>query len=171
MSLLDIRIVPDPVLRELCAPVKLIDAGVKRRAEDMLETMYHAPGIGLAAPQVGILERMLVVDVAGEGETKKPYCLINPEIIWKSEQLSVYKEGCLSIPDQYAEVTRPAEVKVRFENPAGKTEEMHASGLLATCIQHEMDHLNGVLFIDYLSRVKRDMILRKVQKLVRAQEG
>ncbi len=171
MSLLDIRIVPDPVLREICAPVTLIDAAVKRRAEDMLETMYDAPGIGLAAPQVGITERMLVVDVAGEGEKKKPYCLINPEIIWKSDTLSVYKEGCLSIPEQYAEVTRPAEIKVRFETPVGTTEELHATGLLSTCIQHEMDHLNGVLFIDYLSRVKRDMILRKLARLVREHEG
>jgi peptide deformylase len=171
MSLLNIRIVPDPVLREICAPVKLIDAATKRRAEDMLETMYHAPGIGLAAPQVGILERMLVVDIASEDEEKKPFCLINPEIIWKSDALSVYKEGCLSIPDQYADVTRPAEIKVRFETPNGTTDELHATGLLSTCIQHEMDHLNGVLFIDYLSRMKRDMILRKVQKLVRAQEG
>ena len=169
MSLLDIRIVPDPVLREICAPVSLIDARVKKQAEDMLETMYDAPGIGLAAPQVGLLERMLVVDVANpdEGEDKKPYCLINPEIIWKSEQTSVYKEGCLSIPDQYADVTRPAEVRVRFQNPTGSTEELHATGLLSTCIQHEIDHLNGVLFIDYLSRLKRDMILRKLAKFQR----
>jgi len=167
MALLDIRIVPDPVLREICAPVKLIDADIKRQAEDMLETMYHAPGIGLAAPQVGMLARMLVMDVAEEGAPKKPHCLINPEIIWKSEQTSVYKEGCLSIPDQYAEVTRPAEVRVRYETPVGTTEEMHATGLLATCVQHEMDHLNGVLFIDYLSRLKRDMILRKLQKIQR----
>lgn len=166
MALLDIRIVPDPVLREICAPVTTLDAAVKKRAEDMLETMYHAPGIGLAAPQVGLLERMLVVDVSNpdEGEGKKPYCLINPEIIWKSEATSVYREGCLSIPDQYAEVTRPAEVRVKFQNPTGSFEEMHATGLLATCVQHEIDHLNGVLFIDYLSRLKRDMILKKLHK-------
>lgn len=169
MSLLDIRIVPDPVLREICSPVTLVDAAIKKRAEDMLETMYHAPGIGLAAPQVGILDRMLVVDVSDpeSGEGKKPYCLINPEIIWKSEETSVYREGCLSIPDQYAEVRRPAEVRVKFQNPTGSYEELHAKGLLATCVQHEMDHLNGVLFIDYLSRLKRDMILKKLQKLQR----
>lgn len=166
MSLLDIRTVPDPVLREMCSPVAMIDARVKKMAEDMLETMYKAPGIGLAAPQVGILERMLVVDVSSpeDGEEKKPYCLINPEVIWKSEATSVYREGCLSIPDQYAEVTRPAEVRVKFQNPTGAQEEMHATGLLATCVQHEIDHLNGVLFIDYLSRLKRDMILKKLQK-------
>ena len=169
MSLLDIRTIPDPVLREICAPITLVDAEAKRIAEDMLETMYHAPGIGLAAPQVGITKRMLVMDVSNpdEGEGKKPYCLINPEIVWKSETTSVYKEGCLSIPDQYADVTRPAEVRIKFQNPTGSTEEMHATGLLATCVQHEIDHLNGVLFIDYLSRLKRDMILKKLQKLQR----
>lgn len=167
MSKLAIRIVPDPILRETCAPVKLIDANIKKLAEDMLETMYEAPGIGLAAPQVGITNRMLVMDIADEDEPRHPYCLINPEIIWKSEATSVYKEGCLSIPEQYAEVTRPAEVKVRFETPVGTTEELHATGLLSTCVQHEIDHLNGVLFIDYISRLKRDMILRKLQKLVR----
>lgn len=172
MSLLDIRIVPDPVLRELCDPVTLVDARVKKLAEDMLETMYEAPGIGLAAPQIGVTERMLVVDVSNgeEGEAKKPYCLINPEIIWKSEETSVYREGCLSIPDHYAEVRRPAEVRVKFQNPTGSFEEMHAQGLLATCVQHEIDHLNGVLFIDHLSRLKRDMILRKLAKQQRGEE-
>ena len=169
MSLLDILIVPHPRLREKCAPVSLFDAEVKRRAEDMLETMYDAPGVGLAAPQVGILQRMLVVDVAEEGAARQPHCLINPEIIWSSEETSVYNEGCLSLPDQFAEVRRPAEVRVRYQTPSGKDEEMHATGLLSTCVQHEMDHLNGVLFIDYLSRMKRDMILRKLQKLMRAQ--
>jgi peptide deformylase len=171
MSLLNIRIVPDPVLRETCARVGLIDARIKKLAEDMLETMYHAPGIGLAAPQIGLTERMLVMDVAGEDEPRKPYCLINPEIIWSSKETSVYKEGCLSIPEQYAEVTRPAEVRVRYETPVGTTEELQATGLLATCVQHEIDHLNGVLFIDYLSRLKRDMILRKLAKLTRSDEG
>jgi peptide deformylase len=170
MSLLDIRIVPDLVLRETCTRIGLIDARIKKLADDMLETMYHAPGIGLAAPQIGVTERMLVMDVADEGAPRKPYCLINPEIIWSSQETSVYKEGCLSIPEQYAEVTRPAEVRVRYETPAGTSEEMQASGLLATCVQHEIDHLNGVLFIDYLSRLKRDMILRKLAKLQRADE-
>lgn len=167
MSKLAIRIVPDPVLRQVAQPLTLVDARVKQLAEDMMETMYEAEGIGLAAPQVGLLDRMLVMDIAAgdEGAAKKPYCLINPEITWKSEATSVYREGCLSIPEQYAEVTRPAEVRVKYLNPLGKEEEMHATGLLATCVQHEIDHLNGVLFIDYLSKLKRDMILRKLKKI------
>ena len=167
MSKLDIKIVPDQVLRVMCSPVGLIDARIKKLADDMLETMYDAPGIGLAAPQIGVTERILVMDVAGEDEQRTPHCLINPEIVWKSEELGVYQEGCLSIPDQYAEVTRPKEVRVRYQTTSGKEEEMHATGLLATCVQHEIDHLNGVLFIDYLSKMKRDIILRKVAKIQR----
>lgn len=169
MSLLDILICPDPRLREKSLPVTVFDAAIKRRAEDMLETMYNAPGVGLAAPQVGILERMLVVDVADEGEARKPFCLINPEIIWASDVTSVYNEGCLSVPEQFAEVRRPSEVKVRYQTPSGQEEELHATGLLSTCVQHEIDHLNGILFVDYLSRLKRDMVLRKLQKLRRAE--
>lgn len=169
MSHLDILIVPDSRLRETCAPVTLFDAALKQRAENMLETMYEAPGIGLAAPQVGILDRMLVVDVAEEGQPRQPHCLINPEIIWAAEETSVYNEGCLSLPEQFAEVRRPAAVRVRYQSPTGQDAELHATGLLATCVQHEMDHLNGVLFIDHVSRMKRDMILRKLQKLRRLQ--
>ena len=166
MSKLPILLVPDNRLRQICRPVDSADAGVGRLVEDMLETMYAAPGIGLAAPQVGVLQRVLVIDVADreKGEGAAPLAMINPEILRASEETSVCREGCLSIPEQYAEVTRPAEVRVRFRTPAGKTEELDAAGLLSTCIQHEIDHLNGVLFIDYLSPLKRNMLLKKLQR-------
>ena len=168
MSKLNILIVPDPLLRQTCAPVGLHDARLKKLADDMLETMYDAPGIGLAAPQIGVLERLLGMDVGErEDNTQNPLQLVNPEIIWRSEDLSTYREGCLSIPDQYADVERPAEVRVKYQTPGGEARELHATGLLATCVQHEIDHLNGVLFIDYLSKLKRDMILKRLRKAQR----
>ncbi len=167
MALRDILIHPDPRLKTVADPV--IDPGeVQRLAEDMLETMYHAPGIGLAAPQVGVLQRLLVMDcVKEEGAAPKPMVLINPQVVWSSEETSVYEEGCLSIPEQYADVTRPAEVEVTWTALDGRDQSAKFDGLWATCVQHEIDHLDGKLFIDYLKPLKRQMITRKMQKLKR----
>jgi peptide deformylase len=163
-----ILIHPDPRLKKLCEPVAEITADMGKLAEDMLETMYAAPGIGLAAPQIGVLRRVIVMDcVKNESEAPRPMVLFNPEISWASEELSIYDEGCLSIPDQYAEVQRPAEVRVRWTGLDGKPQEEQFSGLWATCVQHEIDHLNGKLFIDYLGLMKRQMITRKMEKLKR----
>ena len=168
MTLRPIITLPDEkTLREVSKPVAAVDADVKKLWDDMLETMYEAPGIGLAAIQIGVPRRLLVVDLAKEGEEKKPLFVANPEVVWESEQASDYEEGCLSIPDYYEMVTRPAEVKVRYLDREGQARELHASGLLATCLQHEIDHLNGVLFIDHISRLKRDRVLKKFQKAQR----
>lgn len=163
-----ILIHPDPRLKKLCEPVAEVTADLGKLAEDMLETMYAAPGIGLAAPQIGVLRRIVVMDcVKAEDEPPRPMVLFNPEITWSSEELSTYEEGCLSIPDQYAEVQRPAEVRVRWMGLDGKSQEEQFAGLWATCVQHEIDHLNGKLFIDYLGLMKRQMITRKMEKLKR----
>ena len=168
MTTRPILIHPDPRLKTVADPVAAVDDDVRRLADDMLQTMYEAPGIGLAAPQVGVLTRMLVMDcVKEEDAPPRPMVLINPEVTWSSEAKNVYEEGCLSIPDQYAEVERPAEVKVRWMTLDGKEEEEQFDGLWATCVQHEIDHLNGKLFIDYLKPLKRQMITRKMQKLKR----
>jgi peptide deformylase len=135
--------------------------------DDMLETMYEAPGIGLAAIQIGIPRRLLVIDLAKEGETPNPLFVANPEIVWRSETLSDYEEGCLSIPDFYEMVSRPSEIKVRFLDRQGDAVELHATGLLATCLQHEIDHLNGILFVDHISRLKRDRVIKKFAKAQR----
>lgn len=164
MSLRDIVILPDPVLRKVSAPVARVDADSRKLWDDMLETMYKAPGIGLAAIQIGVPRRLLVVDLSKEGEEKKPLFVANPEIVWTSEQQSDYEEGCLSIPDFYEMVTRPAEIKVRFLDRQGEPQELHAKGLLSTCLQHEIDHLNGVLFIDHISKLKRDRVVKKFSK-------
>ena len=161
-----ILIHPDPRLKKPCDPVTEITAEVKQLAEDMLETMYDAPGIGLAAPQVGVTKRLLVMDCIKEGPPE-PMVLINPVLLWSSEDLSTYDEGCLSIPDQYAEVKRPASVTVRWTGLDGAEDERTFDGLWATCVQHEMDHLEGKLFIDYLGPLKRQMITRKMEKLKR----
>ncbi|SRR5690606_10739214 len=168
MAILPIITAPDPRLKLKSKPVAAVTDDTRKFMDDMLETMYAAPGIGLAAIQVGVPERILVIDIAGEGEPRNPQYFVNPEIVWASEELAVYNEGCLSVPEQYADVARPAEVKVRYLDYDGAEQEIHATGLLATCLQHEMDHLEGVLFIDHLSRLKRDMILRKVKRLERA---
>jgi len=161
-------ILPDPLLRQASKPVEQIDTEIQRLADDMLETMYDAPGIGLAAIQIGVPRRMLVIDVAREGEEKKPLVFINPEIVASSDERSVYEEGCLSIPDYYAEVERPARVTVKHLDRDGKEQLTEADGLLATCVQHEIDHLNGVLFIDYISRLKRDMVIKKFTKAAKS---
>lgn len=163
-----ILIHPDPRLKKLCEPVAEVTSDMGKLAEDMLQTMYDAPGIGLAAPQIGVTKRLIVMDcVKGEGEAPRPLVLFNPEITWASEELSTYEEGCLSIPDQYAEVQRPAEVRVRWMGLDGKPQEEQFAGLWATCVQHEIDHLNGKLFIDYLGPLKRQLITRKMEKLKR----
>lgn len=167
MTIKPLIILPDPVLREVSKPIETIDASVRRLANDMLETMYDAPGIGLAAIQIGLPLRMLVIDLAKEDQPKEPQVFINPEILSHSNERSTYEEGCLSIPEYYAEVERPAAVNVGYVDEHGKKREVEAEGLLATCLQHEIDHLNGVLFIDYLSKLKRDMVVRKFRKLAK----
>ena len=163
-----ILIHPDPRLKKLCDPVTAISPELGKLAEEMLETMYDAPGIGLAAPQIGITKRLIVLDcVKAVDEAPRPIAMFNPVITWSSEELSTYEEGCLSIPDQYADVQRPAEVRVSWLGLDGKTQEDQFSGLWATCVQHEIDHLNGKLFIDYLGPLKRQMITRRMEKLKR----
>jgi peptide deformylase len=167
MDLYDIITVPDPVLKTKSPLVDKVDDYIQSQMDKMLETMYEAPGIGLAANQVGILNRVLVMDVTRrtEQDEKSPVFMVNPEIVWRSEELSVMEEGCLSIPQQYAEVERPATVRVKYLDYYGKEQEGEFDELSSHCVQHEIDHLDGVLFIDYLSRVKRDMMVRRVQKL------
>jgi peptide deformylase len=164
MSIRPILILPEPKLRAISKPVAKIDGEVRKLVEDMFETMYDAPGIGLAAIQVGVERRIVTIDTARDGEGKNPLALINPEIIAASDELSVYSEGCLSIPEYYEEVERPARVAIRFMDLEGKLHEMEADGLFATCVQHEIDHLNGVLFIDHLSKLKRDRVIKKFAK-------
>lgn len=167
MAMLPIITAPDPRLKAVSAPVERVDDALRQLMDDMLETMYAAPGIGLAAIQVGVAKRVLVIDIEGDAENPRPHYFVNPEIIWESEELATYNEGCLSVPEQYAEVDRPAEVKVRYLDYHGQPQEQHFTGLMATCLQHEMDHLEGVLFIDHLSNLKRNMILRKLKKAQR----
>jgi peptide deformylase len=165
MPLLPIVTLPDEkTLREVSKPVAVVDSNVRKLWDDMLETMYRAPGIGLAAIQVGVPQRLLVIDLSKDGEEKTPLFVANPEIVWQSEAQSDYEEGCLSIPEYYEMVTRPAEIKVRYLDRQGEPMELHATGLMATCLQHEIDHLNGVLFIDHISRLKRERVLKKFQK-------
>jgi peptide deformylase len=159
-----ILLLPDTRLRAIAEPIDAIDDSIKQLAQDMLETMYAAPGIGLAAPQVGELRRIVVMDLAKEEEPADPIVMINPEILSFSEETVVTEEGCLSIPELYYEVERPAEITVRYTDLEGKTIERAAGERLAICIQHELDHLDGVLYIDYLSRLKRDRVLKKFQK-------
>ncbi|KGL01920.1 peptide deformylase [Thalassobacter stenotrophicus] len=163
-----ILIHPDPRLKAIAAAVEDSGDDLRALAEDMLETMYHAPGIGLAAPQIGIGQRLIVMDcVKEEGEAPRPLAMLNPRVIAASDETSVYEEGCLSIPDQYADVTRPAEVEVAWMDVDGSAKSEVFTGLWATCVQHEIDHLDGKLFIDYLKPLKRQMITRKMQKLKR----
>ena len=164
MTIKPLIILPDPVLRLASKPVEKVDSAIKRLADDMLETMYDAPGIGLAAIQVGEPVRMLVIDVAKEEDGKQPQVFINPEVLTYSDEFSVYEEGCLSIPGYYAEVERPAEIKVQYVDRDGKQQIIDAEGILATCLQHEIDHLDGILFIDHISRLKREMVVKKFTK-------
>ena len=167
MAILDIITLPDPRLKLVSEPVTEVNDEIRRLLDDMLETMYDAPGIGLAAIQVGVPKRIVTIDLSREGEEKAPMCLVNPEIVWTSEELSTYQEGCLSVPEQYDDVERPAKVKVKYLDRDGKAQEVEADGLLATCLQHEIDHLNGVVFVDHLSRLKRERIAKKFVKQAR----
>ena len=162
----DILIHPDPRLKKPCEPIAAVTAEISALAADMLETMYDAPGIGLAAPQIGVMKRLIVMDCIKDGPPE-PIALLNPQVLWSSEDLGSYEEGCLSIPDQYAEVKRPSSVKVGWMDLDGNPQERLFDGLWATCVQHEIDHLNGKLFIDYLGPLKRQMITRKMEKLKR----
>jgi peptide deformylase len=165
-----ILIHPDPRLKKVCTPVTDLSDDLRALADDMLETMYDAPGIGLAAPQVGVTRRLIVLDcVKDEGEEPRPLVMFNPEVVASSEETNTYEEGCLSIPDQYAEVTRPKVVDVRWIDRDGNEQTETFDGLWATCVQHEIDHLNGKLFIDYLGAMRRQMITRRMQKLKREQ--
>ncbi len=164
MAIREILTAPDPRLRQVSAPVARVDDATRALMDDMLETMYEAHGIGLAAIQVNIPQRIIVMDLAKEGEEKAPLFFVNPEILDPSQETSLYQEGCLSVPDFYEDVERPARCRIRFLDYHGNAREIDAEGILATCIQHEMDHLNGVLFIDHISRLKRDRIIRKLKK-------
>ncbi|HEV2546679.1 MAG TPA: peptide deformylase [Stellaceae bacterium] len=169
MALLPILTAPDPRLKMKAKLVAAVDDRVRRLMADMLETMYAAPGIGLAAPQVGVATRVLVVDVAREGEPRQPMKIANPEILWRSAELLTTNEGCLSLPEHYADVSRPAKIRLRYLDEQNEIREIEVEGLLATCIQHEMDHLEGVLFVDHISALKRGIILRKLAKAKRQQ--
>ena len=155
--------IPDPLLKSISKPVDKISNDIKILVKDMFETMYNAPGIGLAAVQIGIPLRVVVIDIS-KGEEKKPHYFLNPNIVWRSNKTSTYEEGCLSIPNQFAEIERPESCRVEYLDLNNQKREIEAKGLLSTCIQHEIDHLNGVLFIDYLSKLKKNMIIKKVTK-------
>lgn len=164
MTLRTILKIPDPQLKLVSEPIVHFDNGLKTLVNDMLETMYDAPGIGLAAIQIGVAKRLLVIDLAKEEEPKAPMVFCNPEIISVSDELSIYEEGCLSIPDYYESVERPAHIKVKYQDETGSIKEMEADGLLATCLQHEIDHLNGIMFIDHISKLKRTRVMTKFTK-------
>ena len=167
-----ILIHPDPRLKKVCAPVADITDDLRRLADDMLETMYDAPGIGLAAPQIGVLDRLIVMDcVKDETLPPRPVVMVNPQVVAGSDLLNTYEEGCLSIPEQYADIERPVAVKVKYLDETGKAHEIDADGFLATVIQHEIDHLDGVLFVDYLSSLRRNMLVKKAQKYIKQQQS
>jgi peptide deformylase len=168
MALREILVVPDPVLKQVSTPVEVVDDELRALMDDMLETMYAAPGIGLAAVQVGVPRQVIVMDLAGQDEPPAPRYFVNPEILWASDDTAPYEEGCLSVPEIFDEVERPSKVKLKYLGYDGKEVIEDAEGLFAVCIQHEMDHLKGVLFIDYLSRLKRDRAVAKVKKQARA---
>jgi peptide deformylase len=170
MAVLDIITAPDPRLKEVSKPVARVDDGLRRLMDDMLETMYAAPGIGLAAIQVGVPKQVIVMDLARDDEDPAPRYFVNPELLWVSDELATYEEGCLSVPEFYEDVARPARCRIRYIDYQGEIREQDCEGLLATCIQHEMDHLKGVLFIDHLSKLKRSMMLKKLVKAKKSQE-
>ncbi len=164
MAVLPIITAPDKRLKLKSEPVESVDSEIAKLMDDMLETMYLAPGVGLAAPQIGVTKRIIVVDVGKSEEERAPHRMANPELVWTSDELSLYEEGCLSLPEHYADVERPERIRVKYLDETNTEQELEADGLLATCIQHEMDHLEGVLFVDHLTSLKRNMILRKLQK-------
>ncbi|HEY9080621.1 peptide deformylase [Magnetovibrio sp.] len=169
MAVLPILVAPDPRLKTQAQSVEKVDGEIRQLMDDMLETMYAANGIGLAAPQVGVSKRVLVIDVARDDEKPNPIRMANPEIVWASETEQLHEEGCLSLPEQFAEVMRPTAVRVRYLDHENEIREIEADEILGICVQHEMDHLDGTLFVDHLSNLKRNMILRKLQKARRGQ--
>jgi peptide deformylase len=171
MAVRDILIIPDKRLRLKSEPVKAVDRTLRALIDDMFETMYAAPGIGLAAIQIGAAQRVVTLDLAKKDEPKQPQVFINPEVTWVSDEKATYEEGCLSIPEYYEEVERPKSVKVKYLDLDLKPQEIEADGLLATCLQHEIDHINGVLFIDHISKLKRDMVMKKFKKAAKKTEG
>lgn len=171
MARLPILVAPDPRLKVKAENVDKVDDGIRQLMDDMLETMYDAKGIGLAAPQVGVKKRVLVMDIARDDEDPSPIRMANPEIVWASDDEHVHEEGCLSLPEQFAEVTRPTQVRVRYLDHQNEIRELEADGMLAVCVQHEMDHLDGTLFVDHLSNLKRGMILRKLTKSRKGKEA
>jgi peptide deformylase len=171
MALREIIILPDKRLRLVSAPAKSIDPELRLLIDDMFETMYEAPGIGLAAIQIGVPERVIVMDLAKKDEPKEPRVFVNPQVLWRSDEKATYEEGCLSIPEFYEEVERSAKVRVKFLDVTGAEQELEASGLLATCLQHEIDHLDGVLFIDHISRLKRERVIKKFTKAAKRGEA
>ncbi len=168
MAVLPIIIAPDPRLKQVCVPIDRVNDEIRRLMDDMLETMYLAPGVGLAAPQVGILKRVIVVDVSKDEGERQPHLMANPELVWVADEDANAEEGCLSLPDHFGDVVRPASIRVRYLDHENEIRESAAEGLLATCIQHEMDHLEGILFVDHMSALKRNMILRKLIKAKKA---
>ena len=170
MAVRDILILPDKRLRLKSEPVKAVDRSLRKLVDDMFETMYAAPGIGLAAIQLGVAQRVVTMDLAKKDDPKAPLVFINPEVTWKADERATYEEGCLSIPEYYEEVERPQAVKVKYLDLEGKPQEIEATGLLATCLQHEIDHTNGVLFIDYISKLKRDMVMKRFKKAAKKGE-
>jgi peptide deformylase len=168
MAVREIIKLPDKRLRLVSEPVKRIDAGIRKLVDDMFETMYAAPGIGLAAIQVGVAKRVTTLDLSKKEEAQEPRVFINPEITWASKEKAIHEEGCLSIPEYYEEVERPVQVKVRYLDLDGKAHEIEVDGLFATCLQHEIDHINGVLFIDHISKLKRDRVIKKFSKAAKA---
>jgi peptide deformylase len=168
MALLPIINLPDPLLRQISTPVERFDDDLRRLIADMFETMYDAPGVGLAAVQIGLTRRLLTVDVADEDETPNPIAMINPEILYRSDTLNVHEEGCLSVPDTRLDIERPATVRVRYFDALGLPHELEATGLLATAVQHEVDHLEGRLIVDFMSKLRRDMVIRKLKKLAKS---
>ena len=171
MAVRDILIIPDKRLRVKSEAVKTVDKPLRALIDDMFETMYAAPGIGLAAIQIGVAQRVVTMDLAKKDEPKQPQVFINPEVVWASDEKATYEEGCLSIPEYYEEVERPKAVKVKFLDLDLKPQEIEAEGLLSTCLQHEIDHINGVLFIDHISKLKRDMVMKKFKKAAKKTEG
>ena len=171
MAILPIIIAPDPRLKMVCVEVNDITPEIVGMMDDMLDTMYAAPGIGLAAPQVGVTKRVIVADVCKEENKREPRRLINPEIEWKSEDLFAYEEGCLSLPEHYSDVARPKNVGIRYLDETGKRRELEAEGLLAVCLQHEIDHLDGILFVDHISSLKRNVIMRKLKKVKKVEDA
>ena len=171
MAIRDILIIPDKRLRLNSEAVKIVDKSLRALIDDMFETMYAAPGIGLAAIQIGVPKRVVTLDLAKKDEPKQPQVFLNPEVVWASDEKAIYEEGCLSIPEYYEEVERPRAVKVKYLDADLRPQEIEADGLLATCLQHEIDHTNGVLFIDHISKLKRDMVMKKFKKAAKKSEG